>query len=62
MLATEAQLNVRPTGNQEVAGLTPAKLATFFMKYFLVILFLPLIQKGQLSISVEKMCTILVNR
>ena len=25
-----AQLDARPTGNQEVAGLTPARLATFF--------------------------------
>ena len=27
-----------------------------------VILFLPLIQEGQLSVSDERMCTILVNR
>ena len=26
-----AQLDVRPTGDQEVAGLTPARLATFFL-------------------------------
>ena len=32
------------------------------MKHFLVILFLPLIQGGQLSVSGERMCTILVNR
>ena len=31
------------------------------MKYFLVILSLPLIQEGQLSVSGERMCTILVN-
>ena len=35
-----AQLNVHPTGDQEVAGSTPAGLATFvpgdlIMKYFL---------------------------
>ena len=35
-----AQLNARPTGDQEVAGSTPARSATFFrgdliMKYFL---------------------------
>ena len=35
-----AQLDARPTGDQEVAGSTPAGLATFFrgnliMKYFL---------------------------
>ena len=31
------------------------------MKYFLVILSLPLIQEGQLSVSGKRMCTILVN-
>ena len=30
VLATVAQLAVRPTGDQEVAGSTPAGLATFF--------------------------------
>ena len=38
--ALAAQLDARPTGDQEVAGLTPAGSATFFlgdliMKYFL---------------------------
>ena len=38
--ASMAQLDARPTGDQEVGGLTPAGLATFFhgdliMKYFL---------------------------
>ena len=38
--ASVAQLDARPTGNQEVAGSTPAGSATFFrgdllMKYFL---------------------------
>ena len=28
--ASVAQLAARPTGDQEVAGLTPARLATFF--------------------------------
>ena len=28
--ASVAQLDARPTGDQEVAGLTPARLATFF--------------------------------
>ena len=28
--ASVAQLDSRPTGDQEVAGLTPARLATFF--------------------------------
>ena len=30
--------------------------------FFMVILSLPLIQEGQLSISGDRMCTILVNR
>ena len=30
--------------------------------FSMVILFLPLIQEGQLSVSGERMCTILVNR
>ena len=57
----------RPTGDQEVAGSTPAEVGNILswrliMKYFLVIFFLPLIQEGQLSVSGERMCTILVNR
>ena len=62
-----AQLDVRPTGDQEVVGSTSARSTTFFcgdsiMKYFLrVILSLPLIQEGQFSGSGERMCTILVN-
>ena len=144
MLALVVQLNERQIGNQEVAGLTPAGLATFmeicswntfcshsfpsadsrravisfwrvltwplnanptppgnltryntavlifrcqpwwltwtpvglkirrlrqhsFMKidheiFFIVILSLPLIQEGQLSVSGKRMCTLLVNR
>ena len=42
---------------QEVAGSKTAG-ATFFCG---VILSLPLIQEGQLSVSGEKMCTVLVN-
>ena len=61
-----AQLDAR---DQEVAGSTPAGSATFFcrdLKYFLeifsmVILSLSLIQEGQLPVSGERMCTILVN-
>ena len=54
-----------PTGDQEVAGSIPAGSATFFcgaliMKYFLRSL--PLIHEGQLSVSGERMCTLLVNR
>ena len=63
-----AQLDARPTGDQEVAGLTPPpRSATFFSWrfdheiFFLIILSLRLIQEGQLSVSGERMCTILVN-
>ena len=40
VLASVAQLDARPTGDQEVSGSTPAGSATFFlgdliMKYFL---------------------------
>ena len=68
----------RPTGDQEVAGSTPAEVGNILswrliMKYFLrsetdheifstVILSLQLIQEGQLSVSGKRMCTILVNR
>ena len=58
----------RPTGDQEVAGSTPAEVSNILlwrliMKYFFtVILSLRLIQEGQLSVSGERMCTILVNR
>ena len=59
-----AQLDARPTSDQEVAGSTPAGSAAFFrgdliMKYFLS---LPPIQEGQLSASGKRMCTLLVNR
>ena len=41
----------------------PPRSATFFREIFsTVILSLPLIQEGQLSVSGERMCTILVNR
>ena len=32
------------------------------MKYFLVILSLPLMQEGQLSVTGERMCTVIINR
>ena len=62
----------RPTGDQEVAGSTPAEVGNILswrliMKYFLRS-FSPFrwfkkgIQEGQLSVSGERMCTILVNR
>ena len=56
----------RPTGDQEVAGSTPAGQHSFVEIdheiFSTVILSLPLIQEGQLSVSGERMCTILVNR
>ena len=66
-LASVAQLDVRPTGDQEVGGSTPAVWQHFFVEidhemFSMVILSLPLIQEGQLSVSSERMCTILVNR
>ena len=51
--ASVAQLDVRPTGDQEVAGSNPAGSATFFPGdheiFSTVILSLLLIQEGQLS-------------
>ena len=66
--ASVTQLDVRPTGDQEVASSSSARSATFLhgnliMKYFLQ-LFSPFccqIQEGQLSVSGKRMCTILVN-
>ena len=65
--ASVAQLDACPTEDQEVVGSTPAEVGNILswrliMKYFLVILSLRLIQEGQLSVSGERMCTILVNR
>ena len=62
-----AQLDARLTGDQEVAGSNPAGSATlswrFDHKIFpTVILSLPLIPEGQLSVSGERMCTLMVNR
>ena len=56
----------RPTGDQEVAGSTPAEvgdsLSWRLIEIFsTVIISLPLIQEGQLSVSGKRMCTILVN-
>ena len=64
MLALVAQLDVRPTGNYEVAGSTPTGSATqSFMEidheiFSTVILSLPLIHEGQLSVSGKRMYTI----
>ena len=58
----------RPTGDQEVVGSIPRRgLQHSFVEidheiFSMVILSLPLIQEGQLSVSGERMCTILVNR
>ena len=64
--ASVAQLDACPTGDQEVADSTPPRSAAFFWEidheiFSTVILSLPLIQEGQLSVSGERMCTILVN-
>ena len=64
--ASVAQLDARPTDDQEVAGSAPTESATCFRGdheiFSTVILSLPLIQEGQLSVSDERMCTLLVNR
>ena len=58
----------RPTGDQKVAGSTPRRgrqhsFVEIDLEIFsTVILSLPLIQEMQLSVSGERMCTILVNR
>ena len=54
-------------GDQEVQGLTLPGRQHSFMEidheiFSTVILTLPLIQKGQLSVSGNRMCTILVKR
>ena len=61
------RLDARPTGDQKVAGSTPAKVGNILSWrsdheiFSTAILSLLLIQKGQLSVSGERMCTILVN-
>ena len=64
--ASVAQLDVHLTGDQEVAGSTPAGRQHSFVEidqdiFSTFILSLPTIQEGQLSVSRERMCTILVN-
>ena len=66
MPASVAQLD-GPTSDQEIAGSTPAEVGNILSWRLIeifstVILSLPLIQEGQLSVSGERMCTILVNR
>ena len=59
---------VRLVVRRLITGSTPAGSATFFRVeidheiFSKVILSLPLIQEGQLSVSGERMCTLLVNR
>ena len=65
--ASMAQLDTRPNGDQEVAVRPPPGRQHSFVEidneiFSTVILSLPLIQEGQLSVSGERMCTILVNR
>ena len=58
--------NMAGLGDQEVAGSTPPGLQHSFMRFdheifSTVILTLLLIQEGQLSVSGERICTVLVN-
>ena len=63
-----AQLDAHLTGNQEAVGSTPMRGRQLSLVeidheiFFMVILSLLLIQKGQLSISGERMCAMLFNR
>ena len=64
--ASVAQLDVGPTGDLEVEDLTPSNWQHFFSEidyeiFSTVILSLLLIQEDQLSVSDERMYTILVN-
>ena len=55
-----AQLDVCPTDDQEVVGSIQVGPATFFHDHEIfstVILSLPLIQEGQLSVSGVRICT-----
>ena len=58
----------RPTGDQEVTGSTPTEVGNILFVetdheiFSTVIISLPLIQEGQLSVSDERMCTTQVNR
>ena len=57
------KLDARLTSDQEVAGSTPPGRQQIDHEIFsTVLLSLQLIQEGQLSVSGERMCTILVNR
>ena len=59
----KSQVHTRPTSDHEVSGSTPAWSATFLRGDWSWIFYghtLPLIQEGQLSVSGERMCAILV--
>ena len=66
-LASVAQLDARPTGDQEVAGSTPRRgrhhsfVDIDHEIFSMVILSLLLIQEGQLSVSDKRMWSLLVN-
>ena len=63
MAASVAQLDARPTGDQEVAGSTPACQQHSFVEIeYDYGHSLQLVQEGQLTVSGERMCTIPVNR
>ena len=60
--ASKAQFDVHQAGDQEVVGSIPSRSCNILswrliMKYFLVILFLTLIQEEQLLVSGERMCS-----
>ena len=70
MPTSMAQLDARPTGDKGIARLSgcgppPGRQHSFLEMdheiFSTVILYIPLIQKGQLSVSGERMCTIRVN-
>ena len=66
MPASVAWLEMRLTGDHVLAVLTPRRVGSTFVEidreiFFVVILSLQLIQEGQLSVSSERMCSILVN-
>ena len=58
-----AQPDARPTGYQEVMGLSPCMSGNIFSwrlilkHFFTIIICLLLVQEGQLSVFGERMCT-----
>ena len=66
-MASVAQLDARPTGDQDVAVRPPPGRQYSFLEidheiFSTAILSLPLIQEGQLLVSGERICTKVVNR